>query len=114
MIIIIMSLGPWLFSIFFGKGWRISGQYAQIFVWLAAIRLVVSPFNIVFTIFEKVKILAIWQVSFFIGILLSPIFKFLDFRQFILVLVILNSTFYIINYKMTIRVLSENDKNLSA
>jgi len=95
--IVIWSIGPWLFSFFFGADWEISGCYAQIFVFLAIVRLVASPFNVAFVILERVKLFAVWQILYFIGILAISQFDFLSFNNFLWLLVVIGSFFYVIN-----------------
>lgn len=97
--------GPFLFRIIFGYQWEISGEYAQIFVWLAAIRLIVSPFNIVFVVFNRVKLFALWQFGFFVATLSLYLFNYLEVKHFMILIVVINSMFYILNYFLITHVL---------
>jgi len=113
MVLTIVLFGPTLFSIIFGKQWELSGEFSVIFVWLAAIRLIVSPFNIVFVVFEKVKVFAKWQLTFFLATVSFSFFGFLDVKSFLILIVVVNSIFYIINYFMTVAILKKYEWNIS-
>lgn len=71
-LIIIVLLGPLLFSFVFGKEWNIAGEMARILVFSFAIKFIVSPFSIVLIALEKIKLTAVWQ--FFYFIIISSLF----------------------------------------
>lgn len=59
---VIMLLGPWIFTFFFGSNWTISGIYSRILAPSMALRFVVSPLSRVFGALNRQEISAIWQV----------------------------------------------------
>jgi O-antigen/teichoic acid export membrane protein len=72
-VVVIFFFAPFLLSFIFGAEWHESGIYAKILVWAFALKFIVSPFNILFTVFEKIGWLSIWQVIYF-GLIISLIF----------------------------------------
>lgn len=64
--LIIYFFGESLFAFVFGKQNGMAGSYASIIVWAFALKFIISPFNIVFTAFNKIGILSVWQLIYFI------------------------------------------------
>jgi O-antigen/teichoic acid export membrane protein len=112
-ILIIKLFGTWLFGFVFGDKWNDAGIYASLMVWAFALKFVVSPFNIVFTVFEKIGILSIWQIFYFILITLLYFFKFdtiIDLLKFYVLVEIVSymvaailNIFLIIKYETSIK-----------
>lgn len=94
--IVIFFGGELIFGFVFGEDWCDSGSYASILVWAFALKFVVSPFNIVFTAFEKIGILSIWQVIYFIFILFLYWFPTNDIHQFLKLYLIIELVSYTI------------------
>lgn len=112
MIIVIMLVGQWAFGFVFGHQWRISGTYAEIYVWASAVRLVASPLNITFVIFEKVKKFAIWQIGYFLFTGSLVFFGFLKFEYFLLLITFVNVLFYSIVYFMSKNIIIQYEKTV--
>src|SRR5574344_241450 len=72
-ILIIMLWSKQLFAFLFSATWIESGSYAAILVIAFAVQFIVSPLSIAFTVLEKLKPLAIWQICYF-GLVISMIF----------------------------------------
>ncbi|MGD9994163.1 MAG: lipopolysaccharide biosynthesis protein [Salinivirgaceae bacterium] len=82
--VVIHFFGAELFRFVFGDTWQISGQFASILVWAFALKFVVSPFNILFTVFEKIGCLSLWQVFYFLLILLLAWLPFESTEAFLI------------------------------
>ncbi len=82
--VIIHSFGEALFQFVFGSTWGVSGHYASVLVWAFALKFVVSPFNILFTVFEKIGWLSLWQVFYFLLILLLAWLPFESMESFLI------------------------------
>jgi len=67
-ITVIVLWGPSIFSFVFGDIWRISGEYSQIMVFSYALSFIAAPFSAVYIALRKLKILGIWQMTYFLGI----------------------------------------------
>jgi len=83
-IVIISFFGVGLFKLLFGEIWGFSGRISQILVWSYALNFFVASFSAVFISMEKIKLLSIWQVFYFISILSLTLFRnhpFLDFLR---------------------------------
>ena len=69
--VLIFSIAPWIFSVFFGKSWIQSGYFAQIICIMLVFDFVASPLNMLFYILNKQKIYMRLQfLNSIIGILL--------------------------------------------
>ena len=60
--LIMMLLGPWLFTFFFGSNWRMAGEFCRILAPAIALSFVVSPLSRVFGALDRQEISALWQV----------------------------------------------------
>ncbi len=60
--LIIMLLGPWLFTFFFGSNWTTAGEFSRILAPDIALRFVASPLSIVFGAVNRQEISALWQL----------------------------------------------------
>jgi O-antigen/teichoic acid export membrane protein len=76
-------LAPSLFALVYGETWRSTGTVTAILACGFAIRFAVSPLSSVFTVFEEVKLLSLWQIAYFIAIASLYFFKDLEFHQFL-------------------------------
>lgn len=56
--------GPWLFGTVFGAPWVVAGRMAQIMAVGFAVKFVVSPLSIVFTVLNRVKLGSAWQFAY--------------------------------------------------
>jgi O-antigen/teichoic acid export membrane protein len=62
---VIMIFAPRAFGFFFGHGWSLAGEYAQITVLAFAAQFVVSPVSFVFPATGAIKTGSLWKVIFF-------------------------------------------------
>jgi hypothetical protein len=63
-------------------------------VWAFALKFIVSPFNIVFTAFERIGILSIWQTFYFALILLLAWLPFSNINDFLWAFVVIELVSY--------------------
>lgn len=68
--LVIKLFSTQIFSFVFGQEWFSSGVYAEVLIWAFALKFIVSPFNACFTAFEKIRIGSLWQVFYFVSILI--------------------------------------------
>lgn len=111
--IIIFFGGETLFSWIFGKANEVAGDYASIIVWAFALKFIVSPFNMLFTAFEKIGVLSIWQIIYFLLILSLNWLSFSSIEEFLKAYLIIELVSYsligflnvglIINYENSLR-----------
>ena len=81
-ILVITFFGEELFKFIFGDQWGFSGVIAKFLVWSFALNFIVNSFNSIFISMNKIKLLSIWQLIYFVSILSLVFFKnntFLDF-----------------------------------
>jgi O-antigen/teichoic acid export membrane protein len=113
-IIVITFFGVELFKLIFGEIWGFSGKISQILVWSYALNFLVASFSAVFISMNKIKLLSIWQVFYFISILSLTLFRnypFLDFLKiyvsievFCYLIIILLMIFIVLEYERKIKV----------
>ncbi|MFA6402617.1 MAG: oligosaccharide flippase family protein [Salinivirgaceae bacterium] len=104
--------GIQLFTFVFGNEWSDSGTYAKILVWAFALKFVISPFNIVFTAFEKIGILSLWQMFYFILILSLNWIPFKGIEQFLTVYLLFELISYFVAAVMDAGLIIKYEKNL--
>jgi O-antigen/teichoic acid export membrane protein len=79
----ITLFGKELFNFVFGKKSSFSGEISKILVWSYAFNFFIASFSSLFISMKKIKLLSIWQVFYFISILLLYFFKEYSFTQFL-------------------------------
>jgi O-antigen/teichoic acid export membrane protein len=71
--VFLIVIAPQLFDIFFGREWRIAGEFAQFLVFGVFFAFVVSPLSTIFAVLEKQR-LGLYLQLFLFGARLSAIF----------------------------------------
>lgn len=112
-IIVITFFGVELFKLIFGEIWGFSGRISQILVWSYALNFFVASFSAVFISMNKIKLLSIWQLFYFISILSLTLFRnyaFLDFLRiyvsievFCYLIIILLMIFIVMGYERRLK-----------
>lgn len=111
-IIIITFFGIGLFKFFFGEIWGFSGRISQILVWSYALNFFVASFSAIFISLNKIKLLSIWQVFYFISILSLIMFKDYQFLNFLRVYVLIEIFAYILIILLMIYVVVSYEKKV--
>lgn len=105
-----LLLGPFLFGFVFGENYEISGVYAQIMIFSFGIRLIVSPLSVVFVNLERLKLNAVWQISYFFSILSLLLFDFESIKEFLYYTVAIDIVAYSVYFGMIIFITKQYDK----
>jgi O-antigen/teichoic acid export membrane protein len=115
-IIVITFFGVGLFKLIFGEIWGFSGKISQILVWSYALNFFVASFSAVFISMNRIKLLSIWQLFYFIAIISLTLFRkaaFLDFLRiyvsievFCYLVIIVLMVFIVLNYERRLKVLA--------
>jgi O-antigen/teichoic acid export membrane protein len=113
-IIVISLFGVGLFKLIFGQNWGFSGEISQILVWSYALNFFVASFSAVFISMNKIKMLSIWQLFYFIAIISLTLFRnsqFLDFLRIYVsievicyLVIIVLMIFIVLNYERKLKV----------
>lgn len=82
-IILITFAGEKLFVVFFGHDWLFSGILAKTLVWSYTLNFLVSSFYSLFLSLNRIKILSVWQLLYFVAILSLLFFRKLPFDEFL-------------------------------
>ena len=110
--LVIQFFGVYIFQFIFGQQWDNSGVYAGIMVWAFALKFIVSPFNIVFTAFERIGILSIWQTLYFALILLLAWLPFSTINDFLWAFLVIELVSYGIAGILNVVLLYSYEKKL--
>ena len=111
-ILIITFFGIDLFKFFFGDIWGFSGRISQILVWSYALNFFVASFSAIFISLNKIKLLSIWQVFYFISILSLILFRDYQFLNFLRVYVSIEIFAYIVIILLMIFVVLSYEKKV--
>lgn len=103
MVIVMFSLAPWAFELFFGEGWGISGQYVRYLAPMFGIRLVVGTLTPTMIIANKQNWELLFQICFVSCSVLSSIFFCNTIETFLIAVSVLFSIVYIIYYLTMLR-----------
>jgi O-antigen/teichoic acid export membrane protein len=95
-IVIISFFSEEIFTIIGGKANTYSGIISKILVWSFAFNFIVSTFTSLFFSIRKIKLFGIYQLFYFLAILVLFLFKSLDFLDFIKVYVLIDIICYTI------------------
>ena len=110
-ILVLTLAGPQLLAWYAGPPYLEAGRYAQILVWGSAIRTVVSPLSMVFVGLRKLRMQAIWQITYFALICLLPFFRHLGIFDFILLLTGIEILAYGLNFVLVWHILKAHHKD---
>ena len=110
--IVIMIWGEGLFSFFFSETWRVSGNYSAILAPAFAVQFIVSPLSISFTVLEKLKVLAAWQICYFGAVLALLALSHLPITYFLAIYTGINIVAYSIYFLLIINCTRNYDKRI--
>jgi O-antigen/teichoic acid export membrane protein len=111
-IIIIVFFGILMFRLLFGVQWGFSGEISKVLVWSYALNFIVASFSAIFISMDKIKLLSIWQVFYFLSILSLILFKNLPFIDFIKVYVLIEVICYLLVIGLMIFVVSRYERRI--
>ncbi len=100
-----------LFSFIFGINWCRAGTLTSILVFSYAVKFIVSPLSVVFTIFEKLKWVSVWQVIYFFSIIALFFIEVIP-SSFFLILICIDIIAYFIYFIMILKVIKQYEKML--
>ena len=111
-LIVIMIWGEGLFSFFFSETWRVSGNYSAILAPAFAVQFIVSPLSISFTVLEKLKVLAAWQICYFGAVISLLCLTNLPITYFLAIYTGINIVAYTIYFLLIINCTRKYDKRI--
>jgi len=110
--VVIFFFGEFIFTLFFGENWRISGVYAEVLIFGTFFSMIVSPFGNVLRGINNFKLNAFWmyiRVSI-IGILFILPYK--DINRFILIYTCSEIIVYVLYLFFIIKAITSYEKNI--
>ena len=113
-ICVIEFFGVELFKLIFGQLNGFSGDISRILVWSYALNFIVSSFSCIFISMNKIKLLSIWQLFYFISILSLVLFKNLPFMGFIKVYVLIEVLCYLVITAFMISILFNYESKIKS
>jgi O-antigen/teichoic acid export membrane protein len=111
-ILVIYFWAPWIFSLIFSEKWETSGDISQIVIFSFAIQFIVSPLSSVLTALEKLKVVAVWQIFYFIMIIGLFWFRDMALEDFLWLFTIINLFSYTVYFILILYFARKYDKNL--
>lgn len=112
---ILFLFAPTIFTVAFGKEWIKAGEIAKYLSVSLIIIFISSTLSVTLIVYEKLKILAIWQYFYLLSIIMLFIicyyFKFI-FEDFLLLLIILESILYSIYLYLIYYTIKKEDEKL--
>ncbi len=112
LIVVLYFAGPFLFGFIFSPKWIVSGEYASILCFSYAITFVVSPFTTILASMEKIKILTLWQVVYFIMVMSLFWFATMPFKNFLIAITVIDIFAYLFYAMLLIWVLVKYEKSI--
>jgi O-antigen/teichoic acid export membrane protein len=104
--------GEEIFEFVFGSNWILAGKVAGIIVLSIAVQLIVSPLSITLIALDKIKILSIWQLSYFLAIAMLYFFRKLVFTDFLTLTTIMEVIALIVYSYLIMREVNNYEKRL--
>lgn len=111
-IILVIALGPWIFTVIFGKQWILAGIFSRIMVISYAVQFVVSPLSTALAAMEKIKIYSFWQVGYFLAIGSLYFLKSVSITEFIWALTVTEVIFYLIYLFIIFHVVARYERSM--
>ena len=98
-LVLFFSIGEKVFYLFIDGKWSLAFSFAEILIFSYVIRMMVSPLSTVFNIFDKLKILSMWQIIAFVSTLITifislEIFK-LNIKEFLFIYLFVDIFLYV-------------------
>lgn len=109
---VIQFFGEELFKFVFGQKNEMAGTYAKIIVWAYALKFVISPFNMVFTVFKSIGVLSLWQLIYFGLILLLIFFPYEDITAYLSTYLLIELVSYGLVAVLSIAIVFKYEKSL--
>jgi O-antigen/teichoic acid export membrane protein len=111
--VVILAVGPQLFSFIFGKNWHMAGGFARIMVFSFALQFLVSPLSITLAAMEKIKLYSLWQVLYFLAIGSLFLFPPMPVSRMLILLTAIEVLFYLIYFVMILQVVKKYEESLN-
>jgi O-antigen/teichoic acid export membrane protein len=111
-IIVIFFFGVFLFKLLFGTQWSLSGEYSRLLVFSYAIKFIVSPLSAVFIPLGKIKIVAAWQIFYFLIMCSFFFMSNIPFSKFLRYYIYIDIFSYLFYFSLIAYVIKEYEKNL--
>jgi O-antigen/teichoic acid export membrane protein len=111
-ILIIKIFGEDLFRIFFGSQWGYSGVLAKILVWSYTLNFIISSFNSLFLSLNRIKLLSLWQLIYFIAILSLILFRNFPFENFVKIYVLVELCSFILLAFFLFTIVSDYERKI--
>ncbi len=111
MFLVVATLGPFLFSFVFGSKWETAGEYARILALSCSIQFVVSSFSILLPALQRIKLISVWQVLYFISICSLYYFGSRDIHTFLYSYLAVDTMLYSLYFVFILAAVNKYEKN---
>lgn len=114
LVLIVIPFGIEVFTWYYGDDYLLSGEISQLLVLSYAIKFMVSPLSFTLVALKKLKVLAIWQIAYFILTIGLFWVGHLSIYDFILCLVIIDLVAYLVYGILIISAARKQDLKVDA
>ena len=112
-IVIMLIAGPYLFGLVFDEQYIISGQYAKVLSVAFMIQFIAAPVSISLTALKKLKVIAVWQVLYFLLLVSLLYIDFNSVKIFFLAFMMINLVAYSIYWILTFTYVRKYDREIT-
>lgn len=98
------------FAFLFGDEWIQAAEFARILIFSFAVRFAVSPLSVIFPALQKVKVNAIWQVSYFAVLCTLFFLNVISITDFLWLYVVLEIIMYGVYYSLIYQEVLKHDR----
>lgn len=109
---VILLWGPELFGWVFGEKYYVSGFYSRILVYSFTLNFIISSFSSIFISLNKIKLISIWQICYFLVICSLLLLKKMELVEFLKIYVILEVIMGIVYCALLLKIVMEYENKL--
>lgn len=109
-ILVFYPFGVQIFEFIFGDEWTLAGRLSEILVFSFVIKFIVSPLSVTFLATKRLKVMAYWQIGYFLLTLNMFWFTNITIEKFAIYFVILDLVTYLIYLLLIFNVAKKSDQ----
>ena len=114
LVLVLLTAGPFLFGLVFGAQWTEAGTYARILALPIALQFVVVPLTPLLPALGHIRAYSIWQVLYFVSVLLLGFVAFALPSDYLLALAAVESLCFLVLGLFILRSASRHDAQLAS
>lgn len=112
LISLILLFGSFGFDLFFGEKWANSASFAKILVFGISIKLIVSPLSSILNAINKIKLVSLWQIFYFLLIFILSVITINNIYTFLKIYILVDIIAYVVYYILILFSVKKYDAQL--